>query len=165
MTDSDTIHVPFAFLQKVDSDSLLTFIMDEHPQTIALVVSFLKPTQAAAVLDGLPPERQLAVVRRIAVIGQVSPRVIKEVERGLEHRLANVLENAPLRAGGIEAVADILGVIDSSTQRNILENLSQDSPDMVAEVRRLLPVQKKSFLQRTLVCLVKFFRLRKWKTC
>ena len=130
--------IPFGFLQKVDSDNLLAFIMDEHPQTIALIVTHLRPSQGADIINGLPPERQLAVIRRIATMQQTSPEIIKEVEKGLESRMSSVMSQKLERAGGIPSVAEILNVIDRTTGRNIMENLSQDSPDLVEEIRRLM---------------------------
>jgi flagellar motor switch protein FliG len=130
--------IPFGFLQKVDSENLLTFIVDEHPQTIALILSHLHPSQAADIVNGLPPERQLAVVRRIATMQQTSPEIIKEVEKGLENRMASVMSQKLENAGGIQSVAEILNVIDRQTERNIMENLSQEDPDLVEEIRRLM---------------------------
>jgi len=128
--------LPFAFLQKIDATHLLTFIMDEHPQTIALILSHLAPQKAAQVIAGLPSERQLSVVRRIARMGQTSPEIIQEVERGLEHRMSSITSQSFETAGGVEAVAEILNVADRATERGLLENLAQEDPDLVEEIRR-----------------------------
>jgi len=130
--------LPFGFLQKVDSQNLLTFIIDEHPQTIALILSHMPPQQAAAIINGLPAERQLSVVRRIAMMGQTSPEIIHVVEKGLEHRMASVMSQQFEKAGGVDAVAEILNVVDRATERSLLENLSQEDPDLVEEIRRLM---------------------------
>jgi len=130
--------LPFGFLQKVDSQNLLTFIIDEHPQTIALVLCHIPAAQAASIIAGLPPDRQLSVVRRIATMGQTSPEIIKEVEKGLENRMSSVMSQQFENAGGVETVAEILNVIDRTTERNILENLAQEAPDLVEEIRRLM---------------------------
>lgn len=130
--------VPFGFLQKVDAQNLLTFIIDEHPQTIALILSHLPPQQASEIIAGLPAERQMSVVRRVATMGQTSPETIKEVERGLEHRMASVMSQSFEKAGGVSSVAEILNVIDRATERSLLENLSQEDPDLVEEIRRLM---------------------------
>lgn len=129
---------PFAFLQRVDSQNLLTFIMDEHPQTIALVLSHLKPSLAATIIAGLPPERQLQVVRRVATMGQTNPEIIQEVERGLENRMASVMSQQFEKAGGVESVAEILNVTDRATERSLLESMAQEDPDLVEEIRRLM---------------------------
>jgi len=130
--------LPFGFLQKVDSQNLLTFLIDEHPQTIALILSHMTPSQAAAVVSGLPAERQLSVVRRIATMGQTSPEIIREVEKGLEHRMSSVMSQQFENAGGVAAVAEILNVTDRATERGLLENLAQEDPDLVEEIRRLM---------------------------
>ncbi|MDR0522209.1 MAG: flagellar motor switch protein FliG [Planctomycetaceae bacterium] len=128
--------IPFGFLQKIEPENLLTFITDEHPQTIALIVTHLNSIQAAGVINGLPPERQLAVIRRIATMQQTNPEMIKEVEKGLESRMSSLMNQKLERAGGIDSVAEIMNVIDRGTGRNILENLAQDDPEMVEEIRR-----------------------------
>jgi flagellar motor switch protein FliG len=130
--------LPFGFLQRVDSQNLLTFIIDEHPQTIALILSHLRPAQAAEIIAGLPSERQLSVIRRIATMQQTNPEIIKEVERGLERRMAAVMSQQFEKAGGVPSVAEILNVTDRATERNLLENLAQEDPDLVEEIRRLM---------------------------
>jgi len=130
--------MPFSFLQKVDSQNLLTFITDEHPQTIALILCHLPPSKAADVIAGLPPDQQRSVVRRIATMGQTSPEIISAVEQGLERRMASVMSQQFENAGGVEAVAEILNVIDRSTERNLLESLAQEDPELVDEIRRLM---------------------------
>ncbi len=130
--------VPFAFLQKVDSQNLLTFIVDEHPQTIALIVSHLPPANAAGIIAGLPANRQLAVIRRIATMGQTNPEIIHEIERGLEHRMSSLVSQQFEKAGGVPRVAEILNVTDRATERNLLENLAVENPELVEEIRRLM---------------------------
>ena len=130
--------LPFGFLQKVDSQNLLTFIIDEHPQTIAVILSHVPPSQAADIISGLPAERQLSVIRRIATMGQTSPEMIQEVELGLENRMASVMSQQFEKAGGVESVAEILNVIDRATERSLLENLAQEDADLVEEIRRLM---------------------------
>lgn len=130
--------LPFGFLKKVDPQNLLTFIIDEHPQTIALVLSHLPPAYGAEIIKGLPTERQLAVIRRVAHMGQTNPEVIHEVERGLESRMASLMQQSFEKAGGVNSVAEILNVSDRATERALLESLSQDDPELVEEIRRLM---------------------------
>jgi flagellar motor switch protein FliG len=130
--------IPFGFLKKVDPQNLLTFIIDEHPQTIALVLSHLPPAYGAEIVRGLTPERQLAVVRRIAHMGQTNPEVIHEVELGLESRMASLMHQSFQKAGGVNNVAEILNVSDRATERALLESLAQDDPQLVEEIRRLM---------------------------
>lgn len=130
--------MPFGFLKKVDPQNLLTFIIDEHPQTIALILSHLNPNFGAQIIGGLPTERQLAVIRRIANMGQTNPEVIREVELGLESRMSSVMSQSFENAGGVSSVAEILNVTDRATERSLLENLAQEDPDLVEEIRRLM---------------------------
>lgn len=130
--------LPFHFLKKVDPQNLLTFIMEEHPQTIALILSHLPPAMGAEVVKGLPADRQLAVIRRIAHMGQTSPEVIQEVERGLESRMANLMNQSFQKAGGVHSVAEILNVADRGTGRALMENLAQEDAELVEEIRRLM---------------------------
>ncbi|OHB77131.1 MAG: flagellar motor switch protein FliG, partial [Planctomycetes bacterium RBG_16_64_10] len=130
--------LPFGFLKHVDTQNLLTFLVDEHPQTIALILSHLPPSYGAEVLSGLPTERQLAVVRRVANMGQTSPEIIHEVEKGLENRMASVMRQSFQNAGGVPAIAEILNVTDRATERSLLENLAQEDPDLVEDIRRLM---------------------------
>lgn len=130
--------IPFGFLRKVDSQNLLTFIVDEHPQTIALILSHLPASYGAEIISGLPADRQLSVIRRIANMGQTNPEVIEEVEKGLETRMASVMSQSFENAGGVPTVAEILNVTDRATERALLEHLAQEDPDLVEEIRRLM---------------------------
>jgi flagellar motor switch protein FliG len=130
--------VPFGFLRHVDRQNILTYIIDEHPQTIALIMSHLPPAFGAEVLAGLPAERQLSVVRRIATMGQTNPEIIREVEKGLERRMSSVMSQSFEHAGGVPAVAEMLNVADRATERELLDNLAKDTPELVDEIRRLM---------------------------
>jgi flagellar motor switch protein FliG len=129
---------PFSFLQKAEAENLLTFIQDEHPQTIALIICHLPHHKAAEILVGLPMQKQIEVIKRIANMEQTNPEVIREVEKGLESRLASMLTQSMEKAGGIPTVAEILNLADRSTEKAILEGLEADDPDLVEEIRRLM---------------------------
>jgi flagellar motor switch protein FliG len=129
---------PFGFLRQVDSQNLLTYINDEHPQTIALIMSHLPPSTGAEILAGLPESRRLSVVRRIATMGRTNPEIIREVEKGLEKRMSSVMSQSFERAGGVEAVAEMLNVADRATERALLDSLSHEDPELVDEIRRLM---------------------------
>jgi len=129
---------PFSFLQRAESENLLTFIQDEHPQTIALIVCHLPHHKAAEILGGLPMQKQVEVIRRMANMEQTNPEVIREVERGLESRLANMLVQSMEKAGGVPTVAEILNLADRATEKAILEGLEAEDPDLVEQIRRLM---------------------------
>ena len=128
--------VPFGFLSKVDSQNLLTFIMDEHPQTIALILSYLPPAMAAEVIAGLPSERGQGVIRRIATMGRTSPEIISEIEQGLRNRMSSALSQHFQNTGGVQAVAEILNVTDRATERALMETLTESDPELAEEIRR-----------------------------
>lgn len=130
--------LPFGFLRNVDSQNILTYVIDEHPQTIALILSHLPAPFGAEILAGLPQEKQLSVVRRVAGMGQTNPEIIREVERGLEKRMSSVMSQSFEMAGGVESVAAMLNVSDRSTERALLENLAVEDPNLVEEIRRLM---------------------------
>lgn len=129
---------PFSFLQKAEAENLLTFIQDEHPQTIALIVCHLPHHKAAEILVGLPMQKQIEVIKRIANMEQTNPEVIREVERGLESRLSSMLTQSMEKAGGVPTVAEILNLADRATEKAIMEGLEAEDPDLVEEIRRLM---------------------------
>ena len=129
---------PFGFLQRADSENLMTFIQDEHPQTIALILAHLQPAKASEILAGLPGQKQLEVVKRVANMENTNPEVIKEVERGLEHRLSDIVSQSFEKAGGVDSVAEILNLADRATEKSIMESLEAEDPDLVEGIRRLM---------------------------
>lgn len=130
--------VPFSFLQKAGADNLITFIVEEHPQTIALIMSHLPPGLGAEVLGGLPANKQIEVIRRVATMEQTNPEVVRDVEASLERRMTSTFNQNLEAAGGIPTVAQILNVADRMTNKGILETLEQDDPELVDEIKRLM---------------------------
>jgi flagellar motor switch protein FliG len=130
--------VPFGFLHKSGPENLLTFVVEEHPQTIALILSHLPPGLAAQVLSGLPSNKQLEVVRRVATMEQTSPEVVHDVEKSLEVRMTSTFNQQFEKAGGVSSVAQMLNVTDRMTNKSILENLEQESPELVEQIKRLM---------------------------
>jgi len=129
---------PFAFLQKAESESLFAFIQEEHPQTIALVLAHMPSAKSAEILMGLPAAKQLEVVSRVANMEQTNPEVIKEVEIGLEKRLAGITSQRLMKVGGVESVAEMLNLADRATEKAIMETLESEDPDLVEQIRRLM---------------------------
>ncbi len=127
---------PFEFVRKTDATQLINFIQDEHPQTIALILSYLAPQQAAQVVSALPPERQADVAKRIAVMDRTSPDVIKEVEKVLESKLASLVNQDYTIIGGVDAVVEILNTVDRGTERHIMETLETEDPELAEEIRK-----------------------------
>ena len=127
---------PFEFVRKTDPSQLLNFIQDEHPQTIAMILSYLAPGQSALVLGALPPEKQADVARRIAMMDRTSPDVIKEVERVLERKLASLVNQDYTIVGGVDAIVSILGNVDRGTEKHIMESLEIEEPELADEIRK-----------------------------
>ncbi len=127
---------PFEFVRKTDPSQLLNFIQDEHPQTIAMILSYLSSAQAAVVLGALPPEKQADVAKRIAMMDRTSPDVIKEVERVLERKLSSLVNQDYTIVGGVDAVVNILNTVDRSTEKHIMESLEIEEPELADEIRK-----------------------------
>lgn len=127
---------PFEFVRKADPGQLLNFIQDEHPQTIALILSYLPSGQSATVISALPPEKQADVAKRIAMMDRTSPDVIKEVERILERKISSLVNQDYTIIGGVDAIVEILNTVDRGTERHIMENLEIDEPELADEIRR-----------------------------
>lgn len=130
--------VPFASLRKTDPSYLLNFIQEEHPQTIALILSYLEPEQAARILSSLSKEKQGDIARRIAGMDRANPEVAKEVEKVLENRLATVIKQGQTNIGGIPALVEILNMSARDTEKTILEDLEATDPDLAEKIRNML---------------------------
>lgn len=127
---------PFEFVRKTDASQLLNFIQDEHPQTIALILSYLSPGQAASIVSAIPPSKQADVAKRIAQMDRTSPDVIKEVEMILEKKLASLVNQDYTIIGGVDAIVEILNTVDRGTEKYIMENLEIDEPELAEEIRK-----------------------------
>ena len=127
---------PFEFVRKADASQLLNFIQDEHPQTIALILSYLSPSQAAGIVGSLPPDKQTDVAKRIATMDRTSPDVIKEVEDILEQKLASLVSQDYTIVGGVDSVVAILNTVDRGTEKHIMENLEIEEPELADEIRK-----------------------------
>ena len=127
---------PFEFVRKTEPSQLLNFIQDEHPQTIAMILSYLSPAQASMVLGALPPEKQADVAKRIATMDRTSPDVVKEVERVLERKLASLVNQDYTIVGGIDAIVGILNNVDRGTEKHIMESLEIEEPELADEIRK-----------------------------
>ena len=127
---------PFEFIRKTDPSQLLNFIQDEHPQTIALILSYLPASQASMVVSSLPPEKQADVARRIAQMDRTSPDVIKQVEKVLERKLSSLVNQDYTIVGGVDAIVSILNYVDRGTEKHIMETLEVEEPELADEIRK-----------------------------
>jgi flagellar motor switch protein FliG len=127
---------PFDFARKADPNQLLSFLQDEQPQTMALVLSYLEPEQASMVMSSLPHELQAEVAQRIALMGGTSPDVVNEVEQVLEDKLSMMATFDHTQNGGVDAVVKILNGVDRSTEKTILEQLEILDADLADEIKK-----------------------------
>ena len=127
---------PFEFVRKTDASQLLNFIQDEHPQTIALILSYLSSGQASAIISALAPEKQTDVAKRIAQMDRTSPDVIKEVEKVLEQKLASLVNQDYTIVGGVDSIVEILNTVDRGTEKHIMESLEIEDPELADEIRK-----------------------------
>ena len=127
---------PFEFVRKTDPSQVLNFIQDEHPQTIAMILSYLSSGQAAMILGSLAPEKQADVAKRIAMMDRTSPDVIKEVESVLERKLASLANQDYTIVGGVDAIVNILNTVDRGTEKHIMESLEIEEPELADEIRK-----------------------------
>jgi len=130
--------MPFDFLKKADASQIITFIQNEHPQTIALILAYLSPNQSANIISGLPQDLRADVARRIALLDKTPPEVIREVEAVLQRKLSSVVSTDFSHAGGVKSLVQVLNWVDRSTEKTILESLSENDPEIAEEVKKLM---------------------------
>lgn len=134
---TSSLHVrPFDFARKADPQQVLNFIQHEHPQTIALVLSYLDPEQAGQILSALPEDLQAEVARRIAIMDSTSPEIIGQIEQVLEKNISSSITEDYTLTGGIEAVVEVLNSVDRSTERTILDTLEIQDPELADEIKK-----------------------------
>jgi flagellar motor switch protein FliG len=130
--------VPFQFLKKADPSQITSFIQEEHPQTIALIVAHLNPGMAAIILSGLPQDVQSDVILRVATMDRTAPEIVHEVEKVLERKMAAVFSQGFTFAGGVKDVAEILNRVERATEKSIMADLAERDPELADEISRLM---------------------------
>lgn len=127
---------PFDFARKADAGQILNFIQNEHPQTIALILSYLEPEKAGHILSELPQEMQADIAKRIALMDSTSPEVISEVEAILERKLSATVTQDYTQTGGVETVVEVLNGVDRATEKTILDALEIQDPGLAEEIKK-----------------------------
>ncbi len=125
----------FAFVRKADYKNLLAIVQNEHPQTIALILSYARSDQASAILSELPKKARIDVVERMAKMDRASPDVIKSIEQTLEKKFANLITTDSMEVGGVNYVADVLNNVDRATEKHIFDELNLRDPKLADEIR------------------------------
>lgn len=126
---------PFDFVKDLDVAEVYNFIQHESDQTIAFILSYLKPRQSAGIMSLLPPERQSSISIRIALMDKISPDVIEEIERVMQQRFVGSVSNSFTKMEGIEILVDILNSVDRGTEKQIFEELSKEDEELVDEIK------------------------------
>lgn len=129
---------PFQFFNDADPIQLATSFQNENPQLIALIMAYLKPEHSAKVLNYLPPEVQAQVAVKIADMETTNPEILAEIEKIVETKFSSVVVQDFSQAGGIESLANILNHSDRATERNVIELLEIQNPQLAEEVRELM---------------------------
>jgi flagellar motor switch protein FliG len=130
--------VPFEFLKKADPAQVLSFIQDEHPQTIALILAYMPMNNAALILSKLPSDLRADVAARIAMMEQTPPEVIRRVEQVLEKKVSSLISQEMTQAGGPKALVDLLNRVDRSTERLIMDSLGENNPELAETVKNMM---------------------------
>lgn len=128
----------FNLLQTIDPKQLASFIQQEHPQTIALILTQLKPDQASSVLSELGPEVQSEVSFRIATMEKISPDVLREIELSLQNHFASGMSGALDVSGGAKKIAEILNLLESSSEKSILQSIEAEDADLAGEIKNMM---------------------------
>lgn len=127
---------PFDFARRAEPAQLFNFIQNEHPQTIALILSYLEAQQAGIILSSLPQEVQADIAKRIATMDSTSPEVISEIESVLERKLSSTVTQDYTETGGIDAVVEVLNGVDRTTEKTILDALEIQDPELAEEIKK-----------------------------
>lgn len=128
----------FDFIRKADYKNMMAILQNEHPQTVALILSYANPIQAATIISELPGELQLDIVERIATMDRASPEVIKLVEQNMEAKFASVMSVDFMEFGGVHYIANVMNNMDRATEKFIFEELSQKDQALSDEIKKLM---------------------------
>jgi flagellar motor switch protein FliG len=126
---------PFSIARKADATQLMNVIMNEHPQTIALILCHLQADKAGQILSSLPPDLQSDVAYRIATMNNIYPVVVKEIESVLNDKLSNVISSESSVVGGLQSLVNILNQVDRGTEKNITEGLEREDVELAEKVK------------------------------
>ena len=129
---------PFEILDKIDTNQICSFLQQEQPQTIALILAHLEPEKSAEILCALPEERQTEITIRMAMMSRTTPEVIAQIETVIKEKLAATVHTNLSNIGGAKAVAEVLNFVDRSTEKNILETLEEREQNLAEEIKKLM---------------------------
>jgi flagellar motor switch protein FliG len=127
---------PFDFMKKSDVTQLVNFLQNEHPQTVALVLAYLDPKQAAQIIVSFPEELQAEVVKRLALLERASPEIVKQIEKNIEKRLSTFVVQDFSKVGGIDVSVELVNALDRTTGKRILDDIKKTDPDLSEEIKK-----------------------------
>ena len=128
----------FEFVRKADAKNIQMILQNEHPQTIALILSYARSDQAAQIIAELPRTIQLDVIKRIAELDRVSPEMIKLVETTLEKRFSSIISSDQVEVGGVAYIAEIMNRVDRATEKYIFDELGEKDAALADEIHKLM---------------------------
>lgn len=134
VTEATQQYRPFAIARKADAHQLMSVIANEHPQTIALILCYLQQDKAGQIMSSLPEELQGDVAYRLAKMSNISPMVIKEIEKVLNSKLSSVVRSDVTVIGGVDTLVGILNQVDRTTEKNITESLEREDPELADKI-------------------------------
>lgn len=126
---------PFDIARKADLQQLTNLLLGEQPQTVALILCYMQPEKAAAVLAEFPIEQQSEIAERIGTISHTSPTIISKIEKVIENKFSNYVENNTEAVGGVQTLVEILNSVGRGTEKNIMQVLEERQPDLADEVK------------------------------
>jgi flagellar motor switch protein FliG len=129
---------PFEAARSSDPTQLATLIQGEHPQTIALVLSYLQPEKSAVILQSMTQEAQTEIAKRLALMDRTSPEVTREVENFLERKLSAIIGQDFTTVGGIDTLVNVLNQVDRATEKTIIETMEVQEPNLAEEIKKRL---------------------------
>ena len=127
---------PFQFIQQIEQSQIFHLLQYENAQTVALVLSYLDAEKAAAVLSSFSAERQIEIAKRIAMMDTASPEIIQQVEQVLQEKLTMTSSQKQEAQKGIDSIVSILSSVDRGTEKNILETLGEQDPELANEIKQ-----------------------------
>lgn len=132
------IEKPFSIARRADPQQLTNLLINEHPQTTALILCYMQPDKAATVLSQFPVELQADIAQRIATINRTSPQVIKRIEKVMEEKFSGLIDNEQETIGGVKTLVEILNSVDRNTEKNIISSLEVEEPELAEQVKSSL---------------------------
>lgn len=126
---------PFNIARKADTQQLTNLLLGEHPQTVALILCYMQPDKAAQILAQFPDNRQAEIAEKIGTISSTSPIIIEKIEKVIENKFSNFVENDTENVGGVNTLVEILNSVGRSTEKNIISDLEKRQPELSEEIK------------------------------